>query len=287
MAISIIGILLAIIIPAVQRSREAARRVECTNHLKQVGLAVTNYHDLHGQFPINYGAGVYNDNNRGVSWLTMILPQLDQATLYSTINFGEPLTDDGNSYASKLVVPTFLCASDLHDLGVMPNRRETHEPRAITNYKACLGSNWAWGSFAPVTSKTGKNAGETDGLDLCNGVICRGGSQPPSGNRMRDITDGASHTFLLGEAVPEWCLYTWWYWYNASTATCAVPLNYWQIPEDTDDDWFYSYSFASRHPNGANFCLADGSVHFVGNQIDQKIYRGAATIQGDEVLGEF
>lgn len=103
---------------------------------------------------------------------------------------------------------------------------------------------------------------------------------------MKDINDGFSTTVAIGEAVPEWSWHTWWYWFNASTATCAVPLNYWRIPEDTDDDWFYNYSFASRHSGGGHFCFVDGSVRFISENVDRKVYREAATIQSGEIVAE-
>ncbi len=87
--------------------------------------------------------------------------------------------------------------------------------------------------------------------------------------------------------MPEWSWHTWWYWFNASTATCAVPLIYWHIPEDTEDDWFCNYSFVSRHTGGAYFGLADGSVRFVSENVSREVYRDAAAIQGSELVGEF
>jgi prepilin-type N-terminal cleavage/methylation domain-containing protein/prepilin-type processing-associated H-X9-DG protein len=285
--VAIIGALIALLLPAVQQAREAARRTECKNHIRQVGLALHNYHDVHRVFPLNYGNGPYNDTNTGASWLAFLLPFVEQHALYNQIRFGAPANDPANLRASETVVPLYLCASDAHAGGVMPDRRNTNEPQAVTNYKACLGSNWEWGKFAPVTSQAGRNAGETDGLELCNGFLCRGGDRPPFTTRMRDVSDGSSNTFAVGEAVPEWTRHTWWYWFNASTATCAVPLNYWSQPEDSLDDWFYNYSFASRHVGGAHFALVDGSVRFVSENINQQTYRDLATIQGAEVIGEF
>lgn len=286
-SLAVIALLMALLVPAVQAARERARRMQCQNHLKQLGLALHQYHDLHSMFPINYGSGPYNEYNVGASWLTMILPQIDQSTIYSQISFGQSLLNPQNDAASRMVVSTFLCPSDIHGVGVMPNRRDSNSPRAVTNYKASLGSNWEWGAFAPAMSALGRNNGMTEGLDHCNGLICRGGDVPPSTTRIADVRDGTSTTFAIGEASPDWSWHTWWYWFNGSTATCAVPLNFWRIPEDTDDDWFYNYSFASRHQGGAHFCLVDGSVRFISENINRNVYHSAATIQGAEVIGEF
>ncbi len=281
-AVAVAGVLVALLLPAVQQAREAARRMECRNHLKQIGLALHNYHDVHGRFPLNYGRGPYNENNTGASWLQMILPQLDQTTLYRRIRFGRPAADPDNLAVATTVVPVYLCPSAAVPDGMLVHARNANGPRAATCYKACLGANWAWGLFSPVYTTAGRNAYETDGLELCTGVICRGGDTPPFSARLADIYDGASRTFAVGEAVPEWSWHSWWYWFNAVTATCAVPLNYFQVPEDTLDDWFYNYAFASRHRGGAHFCYADGHVDFVSEAIDLNVYRALATIQGGE-----
>ena len=286
-SIAIMAVLLALLLPAVQGAREAARRVQCRSNLKQLGLALHNYHDSNGVFPINYGVGLYDETNLGASWLPRILPQVDQGPLYAKVKWGEPLTQPDNDAVAKTVVAVFLCPSDLHGNGVMPNRRNSTVPRAVTNYKACLGSNWEWGSFAPSTSTSGRNANQTNGLERCNGFLCRGGDNPPLTTRLADITDGTSHTFAIGEAVPEWTWHTWWYGFNASTATCAIRLNAWHKPEDTLDDWFENYSFASRHAGGGHFLMVDGSVRFVSENVSHYVYRDAATIQGSELVGEF
>ena len=285
--IAIIGVLLALIVPAVQGAREAARRAQCRNHLKQIGLALHNYHDSNGVFPISHGIGLYNDTNRGAGWMPRLLPHLDQAALFSKVRWCEPLVDPDNDVVARTVVRVFLCPSDSHGNGVMPNRRNSTAPRAVTNYKACLGSNWEWGPFAPSTSSGGRNANQTNGLELCNGFLCRGGDLPPLTTRMPDIADGTSHTFAVGEAVPEWTWHTWWYGFNASTATCAVRLNHWQKPETALADWFENYSFASRHAGGGHFLMVDGSVRFVSENVSHEVYRDAATIQGSELVGEF
>ncbi len=280
--IAIIGILIALIIPAVQAARESARKTQCTNQLKQIGLALQNYHDVHKLLPINFGVGPYNGTNTGASWMALILPQLDQSVLHKRIKFGKPADDAQNRAVAETVIPTFLCPSAACGTGLLGNRRDANGPRAITCYKACLGSNWQWGNFAPVTTTAGRNSGNTDGMDHCTGIICRGGDIAPVSTRITDVKDGTSTTFAVGEADPEWCWHSWWYWFNGSTATAAVPLNFFRSVEDTDDDWFYNYAFASRHPGGAHFCFVDGHVEFVSEKTDRNVYRGMSTIQGGE-----
>lgn len=286
-AVGVVSILLALLLPAVQQARESARQTQCRNRLRQFGLALGNYHQTHGLFPINYGRGPFDETNTGASWLQMILPFVDQMPLYNRIQFGQPLAHPENAAVARTVVPLYLCPSDGGRGGMMDGRYNVSGVQAICNYKASLGSNWDRGRFAPSVSEFGRNRNNPDGLDHCNGLICRGGDLQVTSTRMRDLHDGASHTFAVGESVPEWCSHTWWYYFNGSTATCAIPLNYRREPEESPSDWHEHLGFKSRHPGGAFFSMADGSVRFVNESIDYDLYRRLATIQGREVTGSF
>src|SRR6056297_544562 len=113
--IAIIAILVALLLPAVQQAREAARRSSCKNNLKQLGLALHNYHDTHGMFPINWGTGYDGTTNPTssvqFSWMTYILPYIEESALYDTINFNEALDDPNNNAAASTVIDTYLCPS--------------------------------------------------------------------------------------------------------------------------------------------------------------------------------
>ena len=119
--------------------------------------------------------------------------------------------------------------------------------------------------------------------------MCRNnrGASGPFTTKMRDITDGTSNTLFVGEALPGRCSHSTWYFFNHTTATCAIPLNYYQknltIPAS---DWPTNYSFASAHTGGGQFLMGDGAVKFISENIDLQLYRNAATISGGEVLGE-
>ena len=287
---SVIGVLMALIIPAVQAARESARKTQCKNNLRQIGLALQTYHDLHQQFPINYGNGNYDATNTGASWLQQILPQIDQSNLHAKIQFGKPVADLENEQVAKTPVALYLCPSDSPGNGVLGNRANVGSELAVTNYKACAGSNWAWGKFSPSSSPSGRFKSDTDGLEHGNGIIPRGGGGVPVSTRIGQIRDGLGQTIAIGEAVPGWTRHTWWYWFNASTATCAIELNH-GIPADAltepDDAWHDNYSFMSRHAGGGHFGMVDGSVRFVSEDIDLTVYRNLATIDGGEVVGEF
>lgn len=300
--IAIIAILIALLLPAVQQAREAARRSTCKNNLKQLGLAIHNYHDIHNAFPMCYGTSIPNTNppqfaidSRGRSWMMAILPQIDQAPLFNQINHGEPLSRPENQLVAQQVIPAYLCPSDSDNNGKMTGRANVGNatspaanlPWGVNNYKMSCGSNWAAGSasaFAPVTSPTGRGAGSNNGLDVSNGFMGRNAAAPVM-TRTRDITDGLSQTFAIGESIPSRVNHTWWWWFNGTTATNAVPLNY--FVKNTNiavGDWPNNYSFGSKHVGGGHFTMGDGSVKFVSENVDLNTYRAVSTISSAEAV---
>lgn len=297
--IAIIAVLIALLLPAVQQAREAARRTQCKNNLKQIGLAFHNYHDSLNCFPVNFavrnGGSGQTIIDTGHSWLTMILPYIDQAPLYNSINHNSNLSGTpANITAANTIIRAYLCPSDDgNGDGRLGNRSDwlPNPPGtwAVNNYKACAGSNWAWGNAAwnPVSSPLGKNAGSTDGLNRGNGILCSNQENQNAVTRMKDVPDGTSNTFAVGENLPGYTSWAWWFNPNASTATCAIPLN--QVLKQAPNlgDWPNNYSFASKHVGGGHFTLADGSVRFVSQNIDITLYRALATIASAEVTGEF
>ncbi len=303
--IAIIAVLVALLLPAVQQAREAARRSQCKSNLKQLGLAIYNYHDALDMYPINCAfrnrPDLANDGpaiaNTARSWLTMILPYMDQAPLYNSINFNAVLLltgNTGNIAAANTVIPVYLCPSDdgnsrgrlgnLSDININPPNTW-----AVTNYKACSGSNWAYGIAAwnPVSSANGKNAGQTDGLNFGNGVLCSNQTNVNQPTLVRDVTDGTSNTFFAGENLPAWTQWCWWFNPNGVTANCAEPLNALLKRPVNVGDWPNNYSFASKHVGGGNFMFADGSVRFISENINIATYRALATISSQEVTGDY
>jgi prepilin-type N-terminal cleavage/methylation domain-containing protein/prepilin-type processing-associated H-X9-DG protein len=240
----------------------------------------------------------------GASWLASLLPYLDNRPLYDQLKLGQALGyQDANGYNNPAVletaVSTFLCPSDTQR-GFIGNQLLDSTPSnnllyATTNYKGCAGSNWVISftatsgtSSTPTTGLVGRNANGLDGVDHGNGVVCRGGSTAgiaPTPTANQDVRDGTSKTFLVGEAVPAWCGWSLWLWFDGSTATCGIPLNYsmpGKTPESLASSWQVSYGFASRHKQGANFAACDGSVHYITNTIDLQVYQALATIDGNE-----
>lgn len=303
--VAIIGILIALLLPAVQAARESARRSQCTNNLKQLGVALQNYHDVHKKFAGCYlGPTANGPPNTGRSWMFAILPFVEQTNLQALSDYTQPLgggaigspTYTINTQVSLTVIPAFLCPSDQNEGGIMASRSDGAGTRAVTNYKGCCGSNWAWGDPVCLNTfpKGGYWPGSNHGLEQGNGIFMRNWNNDPKGwVPMSDVQDGLSNTFLVGEAVPRWSQWTWWWYSNATTATCAIPLNYLSLAITTSGgtktlesqwgDWPNNYSFFSRHAgSGANFVYADGHTNFVSNNIDLSVYRFLAN-RGDQV----
>lgn len=302
--IAIIAILIALLLPAVQQAREAARRTQCKNNMKQLGLALHNYHDTHTTFPINYGT-TYNPNDangRGVGWMSLILPFIDQAPLYNTIDFSRHTHFPANRTAAETIMPALLCPSDPGNAnGKLASRSNSGGTKSVSNYRAVAGSNWQWApGFNNRAATSSRWAGSQNGLDQGNGMICRQTGRTSPVTRMRDIVDGTSNTFAVGESLPDKCDHCWWYWFNGGTGSTAVPLNHPNyVNRTTPGNWPWTYGFASAHVGGGQFLMADGAVRFISENIDSRTditapnndltgtYQRLATISGKEVIGEF
>ena len=287
--------------------------MQCSNNLKQIGLAMHTYHASHDTLPWNAlypwppNSWQSPETYLGPSWLSLILPQLGQQALFDQIEFGQPYNWTNSSgaqpnlLAAQTVVGTFRCPSD----GNAPTGRAVGPYQGkqnfadcawwinivkpgVTNYKGCSGSNWSdpfW-----IESTSGPNAYNYNGCDNGNGVEWRnwGGGITPVQPALSfdDIKDGLSLTFAVGEDVVGRNAYNGWRNTDGCLATCAIPLNYYDANDPTlySDDYERNYSFASLHPGGGNFAMCDGSVHFVNDMIDIGVYRGLATVGAGETV---
>ncbi|MCI0457368.1 MAG: DUF1559 domain-containing protein [Gemmataceae bacterium] len=286
--IAIIAILIGLLLPAVQKVREAAARAQCQNHLKQLGLAVHAYHDVYKFLPRNRNPNTlgYDRIGRAYSWFTQILPFLEQGALYTQGQFGSatpPTLDANAAVVSKSIAVLFCPADDADGQSPSSNRADVRGlPLGLTNYRGVSGSNWAWGKF-PNNTAFGNN-----GLDAGNGIFYR--ADGTNKLTLASITDGTSNTFLAGEDVPRLNIFCDWVHANHANGTCAIPPNTAILPQYTGTgyapgDWQNVYSFRSRHTGGLQFANADGSVRFVSDSISLTTYRALATIRGNEIPG--
>ncbi len=279
-SIAIIAVLIALLLPAVQQAREAARRTQCRNHLKQIGLALHNYHDNFQTLPpgwIGVTSGQPDVSGvNGWSWAARLLPQLDQSPLYSTLDFNAPVGSASNAVSRTTVLPVFRCASD-----VGPDKW-TIPAAGTSNPLADLAS----ASYSGVFGK--------DEVDECNGLApgapCTSDGLFFLNSRVRfaDVTDGLSSTLMVGERVTRsssgW-LYTW----TGVVSGGENPIV--RILGDTDvtpnRDLIRIDEFASYHTGGAHFVLGDGAVRFLSTNIDLGVYRNLASRAAGDIVGEF
>jgi prepilin-type N-terminal cleavage/methylation domain-containing protein/prepilin-type processing-associated H-X9-DG protein len=289
--IAIIGILIALLLPAVQKVREAAARIKCANNMKQIVLAAHNFHDAEGHFPGNsqdeagWNWAIQRDR-RSWSWLARLLPYLEQAPLYQQANIDTNTLGESLPYlATGLAI--FFCPSD-NSQAISPSMNRANlqgVPVATSNYKGVTGDCWCYGTY---NNKCNYN-GNCNGLTSGNGVFSRGDIKAPA--QLSKITDGTSNTFFLGEDIPEIDAHCTWPYANGTLGTAAIPPNVMKKPNggtyDPYTDWPEIYSFRSRHIGGLQFAFVDGSVRFIHTTIPLTVYRALATVNDGEVVTDF
>ena len=286
--IAIIAILVALLLPAVQQAREAARRTQCKSNLKQIGLALHNYHEIHKAFPSGWicvntvGLTAAHDGGSGAGWATMLLPMLEQNNLWQQFRPSLYLTDPANSAFLSAQLPMYRCPSDPQPPYFDLSDEDGNAVLArlpVANYIGVFGTEELHGceydpGIAPV-SATGQCMG--DGIFFHNSRV-----------RIADITDGTSNTLMVGERRTDRLLS----WYSTWPGMIAEGEEAFQrilgvADHPPNDPHLHFDDFSSPHTGGAQFVLGDGSVRFVSSSIDEGLYGGLATISGGEVPGEF
>jgi prepilin-type processing-associated H-X9-DG protein len=321
--IAILGIMMALLLPAVQKVREAANRAKCTSNLKQLGLAMHHYHDVLGSFPPGVEQKVgpdYQDlppNLFRWSAHTKLLPYLEQGNIYNSLDLRNPLfVDSGLDVAPQNVLgisqtlSIFLCPSDwgtpFVPISIAPgDQRDSGLKFGPTNYVACVGSG--------ANSGSRTNA---DGICFIDSKI-----------RIGDITDGCSNTALMSEGLlgmggddllkaptPSQIPRVYGYYWNAKPLDPNVCANVGLWDTNGQSKWadgevyctLYDHGYApnsplwdcisvgyswkaarSNHPGGVNLLLVDGSVRFVANGVDLATWQALGSRAGREVLGDF
>ncbi len=292
--IAIIGILVALLLPAVQSAREAARRMSCGNNLKQVALATHNFHDTYKEFP--YATRDRLEGDSGDTWSTgfiQILPFLEADAMAQRWDNEEPRnsTDDhdGDGWTNALlqqqVIPTYLCPSMVLPAGPLG----AAENRAPSSYLFSAGTPSSVMLHYGVYFPGGEPAFDGAIVPIKTHIAppAAAGPNHRRPTRFADITDGTSNTFLAGESdfmprgVPSTDMgAVWAYGYiGYSWGTSNRKLNDHNIPTTAG-----TYGcFRSQHPGGVEFALTDGSVRFVTETIDHSVYQAVSTRAGGEV----
>jgi prepilin-type N-terminal cleavage/methylation domain-containing protein/prepilin-type processing-associated H-X9-DG protein len=317
--IAIIAILVGLLLPAVQKVREAASRSKCSNNLKQQGIALQAYHDAFGKFPV----GEFNDDNRNWGWGTAVLPFLEQDAVYKNLssdltyfmifvpggglnrasNLSGSSADSNNTAGvvntnagggmAKTIIPVFVCPSD-------PWPSQTTSGYGKTNYLANMGSDTSGGTWASWTNPNGSKQ---------NGVLTQSNDNNYTwAYSITSITDGSSNTVLVGEAsahrlstlygLASTNSFPIWAGGNPNQQGQGAQHNYFRVmdarymlnSQNTASDsgsgspLILDRSFNSSHTSGVNFLFGDGSVRFLTNGMDPYTYTAIGTRNGGEAV---
>ena len=283
--IAIIAVLISLLLPAVQQAREAARRTQCRNNLKQIGLAMHNHNDTYRIFPMGANPQLYSP-------LVAVLPFMDQANLQNLYDFDKSYDDADNQAALASSLSIYLCPTM-----VLPREVplvSCGEIGGPTSYGCSMGTTE--GSF-------GGPGSITDGLfSGYNGLVT------PIAYRFRDIIDGTSNTLMCGEFNYQLQDLTWTTTPGFPPPTCPDDPAMEGQPRWGSHRWGVGYPYGSLgctagdfnvnlavnqttwrsdHAGGAHFLLADGHVLFVSESVDADLLDHLATRAGREVIGEF
>lgn len=312
--IAIIAVLVSLLLPAVQQAREAARRTQCKNNLKQLGLATHNYHDVYNKFPAGYTQANLSGVFQGSSVFYAILPYLEQTNLYNTFNNDRPITNRTTvpGVLAAATVKAYLCPSDpgIEGLAEFVSGGNTFL-FGKTSYRANGGSR-------PIFATSSTN----DGVFMAVGPAARKASAAPRGfcTSMKDLTDGTTNTVMFGEHLKfdrnfdtflTWNSNTlikdWSWWYPAGgdnglgDLMCGsfAPVGYktpWAKGQPgaptAQSGWFVFQdmrlsAITSAHDGGAQVALCDGSVRFVSNSMSFSVLQYICQRGDGQVVGEF
>ena len=296
--IAIIGILIGMLLPAVQQVREAARRASCQNNLKQLGIGALNFESGRGRYP-NDVSHAGNDGGKarsnggsppagfvysGQSWMVNILPFIELNTLFDNLDLSANIRATPNRPFIEVPPQAFRCPTGFDE--AVETREDLFTvsgiPSGTSNYLGCIGNSPISTNSVHYDSATSPEVCEDPGKE-CSGINWRVDAFWKV--TIASITDGTSGTLLYGEDLPRWNRHSAWYLAHHANGTTLTPLN--EMPEPAEDyaenRWWDAKSFRSQHSGGANFCFADGHVAFVADTIDPVVYQAISTRNLGEV----
>ncbi len=268
--IAIIGILIALLLPAVQAAREAARRCQCTNNLSQVILAVQNYNMTHTKYPPGTidEAGPIANEAQGYhhNWISQTLPYFEESNTFRHIDFSVGVYDESNATVRQAAIWTLRCPSS-------PARDRSEELAFLTNYAGCHGP-----TETPIDV-------DNQGVFFLNSSI-----------GYEDVSDGSSHTIFIGEKlIDDADTLGWMSGTRATLRNTGTRINAEATrrnrgmavePPAPKRDKFYVGGYGSHHPGGGNFALGDGSVRFVSETIDPELFQHLGNRADGELILE-
>lgn len=316
--IAIIGLLVGMLLPAVQAARESSRRASCFNNLKQIGIALHSYHDVSRMFPPGYLDRNTNPNvtpdgdlGPGWGWASMALPYIEQATVFNRINFNQPVGRGVNAAVSQVNLPIFQCPSDPYQDLIPIYDSSLSAPIATVAHGNYVGCNGWLECFNGATGNIVPGFGDDSIPDGIYGAGARGVFWRNSQTRIADVLDGTTNTILAGERSGNHSPSTWSgavpgglcpAWMAAPTLAPNSPppgppydnadfgealvlahANATHLP-NADVPIYDPDTFYSLHPTGCNFLMCDGSVRFINSDVDGYVYQSLATIAGGEAL---
>lgn len=272
--VSVIAILIALILPAVQAAREAARRMTCTNNLRQLGISLHNYHDVNGSFPMGTPLYTYSDIGTfaGQSLFVSMLAQLDQQPLFNAVNFSRNIYTYVNQTVQESGLNALWCPSDTSVLSTYTHASgyfDVPKGRFKTSYSSYAACSGTWYHYTTNLTLLSQIVAQDNGIAFTNSSV-----------RIAHLSDGLSQTIAFGERAHGRLEENrksgshWWFdgYYGDTLFWTMRPINSQsQIPHALSNENLVTSDAAvagSFHPTGANFAFCDGSVRFVKETID-------------------
>lgn len=291
--IAIIGVLIALLLPAIQAARESSRRTKCQNHLRQVGLGIQNYVAANKKFPAGkkYSGARHLPTTQSLSWSSFLLDYLEQGNTLQKIDYSVPLSDPINLPTTSQLIEVYLCPSTSR---MEQHRGEDHRLVSLPQPGGGMGCIDYLGVSGPdkdaeppgVVTEYGRQRGVlvgNKGLENEDTII-----EPPP-IRPEEITDGLSNTLCVAECTGRGVEFdaednkikslngAWASGSNVSHITKGINQ------EPTPDAW-YNEAIMSDHPGGAHLLMCDGSVHFAGDDLEKPVLMSICSRNGEEVV---